>query len=544
MVALGEKYFIHINGNRYTTTGTSLSATTTATMIALVNQYLTNQHRPTLGFINPLLYHSASAIFQDMIDGSTTVSCGKLTQNGGSSGQTIGYESRKGWDPVSGLGTLTYKRLLDEVIRVYGDPPAIRDDDYSAGGGGGGGEFYYGDSSSSSNPTLIPSFPPTQYPTILPTLITEFTSEPTTEPAFEPTFEPTVEPTVEPTTPTTEPTAEPTTEPSAEPTSELTTALTIAPTIAPTTMPTVVLPPTSRPSSSNLLILKALFTVEKVTQFALSSSSQDVLVDAIAAVTHVSRDAVEYLGIRSSSSASLTSSVHRQMLRLTSNNAEPTSSASSQYTLVVATRLMITLDTNQNKATITNDLIAAIQTAVYTQRLSAVLQSKARTQQVSEFFHSNITSVTFVDEIDSIPTSYKLSSGTGMSSIIFSLIIVGGMIGLMVLIYAIYQLISRTYLRPLIKEKRAKDRLSKLLLSFMDDVESSETWKLPEAIVDQSMLDVTTFEPYKRDTTREYKEGEDEGDGLGEGIVDYLFPEEDIEEQPVTTDEIDVTVTV
>ena len=70
--------------------GTSASSPMFASMIALVNDQLLNAGRPTLGFLNPLLYSSAAAagVFNDITVGSN-VGCG-----------TAGFPAMPGWDAV------------------------------------------------------------------------------------------------------------------------------------------------------------------------------------------------------------------------------------------------------------------------------------------------------------------------------------------------------------------------------------------------------------------------------------------------------------
>ena len=70
--------------------GTSASSPMFASMIALVNDQLLNAGRPTLGFLNPLLYSSAAAagVFNDITTGSN-VGCG-----------TAGFPAMPGWDAV------------------------------------------------------------------------------------------------------------------------------------------------------------------------------------------------------------------------------------------------------------------------------------------------------------------------------------------------------------------------------------------------------------------------------------------------------------
>ncbi|KAH9059101.1 subtilisin-like protein [Lactarius vividus] len=81
--------------------GTSCSAPVVAGLISLLNDYQLSRNRPVLGFLNPWLYGTASHVFNDITSGSNP-GCG-----------TDGFSAVPGWDPVTGLGTPDFQRLLD-----------------------------------------------------------------------------------------------------------------------------------------------------------------------------------------------------------------------------------------------------------------------------------------------------------------------------------------------------------------------------------------------------------------------------------------------
>ncbi|TFK98410.1 Pro-kumamolisin, activation domain-containing protein [Pterulicium gracile] len=66
--------------------------------IALLNEELIAARKPTLGFLNPLLYWHPDA-FNDLAVG-TNPGC-----------NTQGFNSTSGWDPVTGLGSFNYQKL-------------------------------------------------------------------------------------------------------------------------------------------------------------------------------------------------------------------------------------------------------------------------------------------------------------------------------------------------------------------------------------------------------------------------------------------------
>ncbi|KAH8987778.1 subtilisin-like protein [Lactarius hatsudake] len=81
--------------------GTSCSAPVVAGIISLLNDYQLSMNRPVLGFLNPWLYGTASQGFNDITSGSNP-GC-----------DTDGFSAVPGWDPVTGLGTPNFQRLLD-----------------------------------------------------------------------------------------------------------------------------------------------------------------------------------------------------------------------------------------------------------------------------------------------------------------------------------------------------------------------------------------------------------------------------------------------
>lgn len=81
--------------------GTSCASPTAAAVFSLVNDYRLQNGKSTLGFINPLIYKSASA-FNDITEGSGS-GCGLFSS---------GWPAKVGWDAVTGLGTPDYQKLI------------------------------------------------------------------------------------------------------------------------------------------------------------------------------------------------------------------------------------------------------------------------------------------------------------------------------------------------------------------------------------------------------------------------------------------------
>ena len=78
--------------------GTSCAAPTFSGIIALLNDARLSAGKPTLGFLNPLIYSGAHASpLTDIVDGC----------NAGCS-EAAGFCAVQGWDPVTGMGVPNY----------------------------------------------------------------------------------------------------------------------------------------------------------------------------------------------------------------------------------------------------------------------------------------------------------------------------------------------------------------------------------------------------------------------------------------------------
>jgi len=105
--AVGHNYLIALSGDFEQVDGTSCSTPVFAAIISLLNSYRLNHGKPTLGFVVPLIYQAFASdptIFNDITAGDnkcTETCCSKF-----------GYEATKGWDPVTGVGTPVFAKLL------------------------------------------------------------------------------------------------------------------------------------------------------------------------------------------------------------------------------------------------------------------------------------------------------------------------------------------------------------------------------------------------------------------------------------------------
>ncbi|KAF8159850.1 peptidase S8/S53 domain-containing protein [Crassisporium funariophilum] len=97
--AQGQGFQVIIGGSVNSVAGTSASSPTAAGVFALLNDFRLSKGKTSLGFINPLIYSTASKGFTDITSGSNP-GCG-----------TTGFTAGKGWDPVTGLGTPNFIAL-------------------------------------------------------------------------------------------------------------------------------------------------------------------------------------------------------------------------------------------------------------------------------------------------------------------------------------------------------------------------------------------------------------------------------------------------
>ncbi|KKO97929.1 Pro-kumamolisin [Trichoderma harzianum] len=85
--------------------GTSAAAPIVAGILTRINTERLKAGMPTLGFVTPALYANPS-VLNDVTVGNSS-GCG-----------TSGFSAAKGWDPVSGLGTPDYPRMLEYFMSL------------------------------------------------------------------------------------------------------------------------------------------------------------------------------------------------------------------------------------------------------------------------------------------------------------------------------------------------------------------------------------------------------------------------------------------
>ncbi|KAE9370890.1 subtilisin-like protein [Stipitochalara longipes BDJ] len=105
IAANGNNIVIYEQGGLTLEDGTSASAPIVASLISLINEERLAAGKSTVGFINPVLYANPGAM-NDIVTGS----------NPGAG--TDGFDCVPGWDPVSGLGTPDFERLLSVFMSL------------------------------------------------------------------------------------------------------------------------------------------------------------------------------------------------------------------------------------------------------------------------------------------------------------------------------------------------------------------------------------------------------------------------------------------
>ena len=109
VAALGGKknpYCIYAGGDWGGIAGTSASSPVVGGVFALLNGLRTQAGKPSLGFLNPMIY-AYPAAFHDVTSGCNT--------NGYKYG---GFSAIAGWDPATGLGTPNFESLKAVVLQL------------------------------------------------------------------------------------------------------------------------------------------------------------------------------------------------------------------------------------------------------------------------------------------------------------------------------------------------------------------------------------------------------------------------------------------
>lgn len=103
--AIADNIIVFNKGAPTLVGGTSAAAPVWGAIITRVNEERIAAGKKTVGFINPVLYQHPE-IFND------------VTQGNNPGCNTDGFQAAKGWDPVTGLGTPNYSKLVDLFLSL------------------------------------------------------------------------------------------------------------------------------------------------------------------------------------------------------------------------------------------------------------------------------------------------------------------------------------------------------------------------------------------------------------------------------------------
>ena len=108
VAALGEGFQVFNGGQLLDIGGTSASAPLFAGLISLLNEARMERKLPQLGFLNPWLYKHAGCL-TDIVNGTNAISRDGTPLR-------YGFSCSRGWDPVSGLGTPMFDKMLQAAL--------------------------------------------------------------------------------------------------------------------------------------------------------------------------------------------------------------------------------------------------------------------------------------------------------------------------------------------------------------------------------------------------------------------------------------------
>jgi subtilase family serine protease len=107
--ALGEGYQVLQNGHVSSVGGTSASTPAFSGMVALLNDARIAAGKKQMGFLNPWVYKNTAA-FTDITKGNNAIGRGTFNL-------PYGFNATKGWDPVTGVGTPIFTKMLAAAMK-------------------------------------------------------------------------------------------------------------------------------------------------------------------------------------------------------------------------------------------------------------------------------------------------------------------------------------------------------------------------------------------------------------------------------------------
>ncbi|KAK9417389.1 putative Peptidase S53 domain-containing protein [Seiridium unicorne] len=105
VAANGDNIAVYVKGRLGTEGGTSAASPIFAAVVTRINEERLAAGKSPVGFVNPTLYENPG-VLNDIVTGNNP-GCG-----------TKGFSCAKGWDPVTGLGTPNYPKMLDLFLSL------------------------------------------------------------------------------------------------------------------------------------------------------------------------------------------------------------------------------------------------------------------------------------------------------------------------------------------------------------------------------------------------------------------------------------------
>jgi tripeptidyl-peptidase-1 len=112
---LGYNYEVIIGGVPYGVSGTSCSSPTFAGLVSLVNDARISAGKSSLGLLNQALYSLSASVYNDITSGENNCCAGT---EGSQVCCQYGFYAAKGWDPLTGLGSVHFNKLLSALVAL------------------------------------------------------------------------------------------------------------------------------------------------------------------------------------------------------------------------------------------------------------------------------------------------------------------------------------------------------------------------------------------------------------------------------------------
>jgi len=133
---LAHAYQIYLNGEMITVDGTSASTPVMAALTNLINYDRKLQGYPTMGWLNPFLYQYYTEFTNDITIGNNNCSGAFYDTTAQQLSRTCcpeGFYATKGWDPVTGLGSLNFPKFYQTAMSVVSSSSSSSNNTLSTG---------------------------------------------------------------------------------------------------------------------------------------------------------------------------------------------------------------------------------------------------------------------------------------------------------------------------------------------------------------------------------------------------------------------------